>query len=131
MKRLIIPCLFLVLTLSACVPLNYNATAKIYRDKSNIRNNILIAGQPMRRFQSIWGPPTRTFSRRFNTGAKGSFSVGFGANGSFVANSRESYDIWFYKEKETTLVFCKQELVYWAYGPNPPTEEDLKPQSIQ
>lgn len=132
MKRLILPCLALALTLaiSACVPFNYNATAKIHRDKSNIKNGILIAGQPMRRFQTMWGPPTRTYSRRFNTGSKGSFVVGFGASGSFVANSRESYDLWFYKEKETTLVFCRQELVYWSYGAEPPTDADFKPKTI-
>lgn len=116
---------------SGCVPFNYNATARIYRDKSDIKDGILIAGQPMKRFRSVWGNPTKTFSRRFDTGAKGSMAFGIlGGGGSFVANNRETYDIWFYKEKETTLVFSKKELVYWSYGPNPPTDDDFKPKSI-
>ncbi len=117
-----------LLLVAGCVPFNYNATAKMYRDRSDIKNGILITGQPMKRFRSVWGDPTKTFSRRFNTGAEG--KVWFGG-GSFVANGRDTYDVWFYKEKQITLIFLKKELVYWMDSTAPPTEADFKPDTIQ
>jgi hypothetical protein len=121
-----------LLPVSGCVPLNYNATAKMYRDRSDIKKGILISGQPMRRIRSVWGDPTKTFSRRFNVGTHGSVLVGpLGGGGSFTANGRDTYNVWFYKEKQTTLIFAKEELVYWMEGPNPPTESDFRPNTIQ
>jgi hypothetical protein len=117
-----------VLLVAGCVPLNYNATAKIYQDRSDIKKGVLIAGQPMKRFRGAWGDPTKTFSRRFNTGLKGNFWVGGGA---FVANGRDTYDVWFYKEKQMTLIFLKEKLVYWMDSTTPPTEADFKPDTIQ
>ena len=117
-----------LLLVVGCVPLNYNATAKIYQDRSDIKKGILIAGQPMKRFRGAWGDPTKTFSRRFNTGARGKVSF---LGGSFVANGRDTYDVWFYKEKQMTLIFLKKELVYWMESTSPPTEADFKPDTIQ
>ncbi len=117
-----------ILVLVGCVPFNYNATTRIYQDRSDIKKGVLIAGQPMKRFRGAWGDPTKTFSRRFNTGARG--TVFFGG-GSFVANGRDTYDVWFYKEKQMTLIFLKQKLVYWMESASPPTEADFKPDTIQ
>lgn len=121
-----------LLLVTGCVPLNYNATAKMYRDRSDIQKGVLIAGQPMKRFRGAWGDPTKTFSRRFNTGAQGNVSIGIGGGvGSFVANGRDTYDVWFYKEKQITLIFLKEKLVYWMDSTTPPTEADFKPNTIQ
>jgi hypothetical protein len=108
----------------SCVPFNYNATARIYRDRANIRNNLLITGQPRKRFQSVWGPPTRTYSRRFDIGSHGELSWNpFGGSGSFAARGGQTYDLWFYEKKAVTLVFNRDELVYWHWGADPPNEK--------
>lgn len=67
MKTLLLPCLLIPLLFSACVPFNYNATTRMYRDKQDIQDGVLIAGQEMKRFRKAWGNPTKTFSRRFVT----------------------------------------------------------------
>jgi hypothetical protein len=115
--------LAIALFLCGCIPFNYNGTARIYRDHSNIKHNILITGQPQGRFQSIWGPPTRTYSRRFDTGQHGQYAwTPFGGGGSFSARSGETYDLWFYKERGVTLVFNHENLVYWHWGTDAPEE---------
>jgi hypothetical protein len=109
--------------LTGCVPFNYNATVAMHRDKSNIQNNILISGQPQKRFLSIWGAPTRTYSRRFDTGTHSQISWSpFGGSGSFNVRGGETYDLWFYQDKKVTLVFFKKELMYWNWGDNPPDD---------
>jgi len=97
----------------------------MYVDRSNIKHNILITGQPRNRFQSIWGPPTRTYSRRFDVGSHAEFSANpFWAGGSFQAKGGETYDLWFYEKREVTLVFDRKgELAYWHWGPEPPSEK--------
>lgn len=117
---------FLVSLCGGCVPLNYNATAHMYRDRSNIRNNILITGQPQKRFQSVWGPPTRTYSRRFDKGEHGQYAwTPFGGGGSFAARGGESYDLWFYEQRQVTLVFNRAELIYWHWGADPPDDSKM------
>jgi hypothetical protein len=112
-----------VLLTQGCIPFNYNGTARIYRDRSNIRQNILITGQPQRKFQSIWGPPTRTYSRHFDRGAHGEIAwTPFGGGGSIAAHGGESYDLWFYEKKQVTLVFENKELIYWHWGADPPDD---------
>lgn len=97
----------------------------MYVDRSNIKHNILITGQPRGRFQSVWGPPTRTYSRRFDIGAHGGFAgTPFSAGGSFQAKGGESYDLWFYQKREVTLMFDHQgDLVYWLWSAEPPSEK--------
>jgi len=108
-----------------CYPLNYNATHHMYVDRSNIKHNILITGQPRGRFQSVWGPPTRTYSRRFDIGEHGGFAATpFSAGGSFQAKGGETYDLWFYQERKVTLMFDHEgELVYWLWSAEPPSEK--------
>ena len=120
MKALTTACLLLPLFIG-CIPLDYNGTRQMYLDHSNIKHDILISGQPQRKFQSIWGPPTKTYSRRFDVGAHDSFTVTpFGGGGSFQAKGGETYDLWYYKEKKVTLFFDKGELVYWDWSEQPP-----------
>jgi hypothetical protein len=110
--------------LCGCYPLNYNATARMYRDRSNIKHNILISGQPQDRVQSIWGPPTRTYSKRFDKGSHGDYAwTPFGGGGSFEAKGGETYDLWFYEQRKVTLVFLHENLIYWHWGPEAPDEK--------
>lgn len=117
--------LFALVLCAGCYPLNYNATHRMYVDRSNIKHNILITGQPRGRFQSVWGPPTQTFSRRFDIGAHGGFANSpFGGGGSFQAKGGETYDLWFYQERKVTLMFDHGgELVYWIWSAEPPSEK--------
>src|ERR1051325_7952454 len=96
----------------------------MYRDRSNIKQGILITGQPQDRFQSIWGAPTRTYSKRFDKGPHGEYSwQPFGGSGSFEAKGGETYDLWFYEQRKVTLVFLHESLVYWHWGAEPPDEK--------
>jgi hypothetical protein len=127
MKSLVSSLAALLLLCPGCVPFNYNATARMYRDKSNIKNNILITGQPRNRFQSVWGPPTRTYSRRFEKGAHSEYVwTPFGGGGSFAARGGETYDLWFYEERKVTLIFDRKgELAYWHWGADSPDEKKM------
>jgi hypothetical protein len=120
MIRISLVLTFTSLFFAGCIPLNYNATAQIYRDKSNIKQSILITGQPRKRFQSVWGPPTRTYSRFFRKGGAEGWEVG--GIGGFKVNEEGTYDMWFYSEKKVTLVFQRDRLIYWHWGPEPPSE---------
>lgn len=104
--------------------MNYNGTARIWRDRSNIKQNILITGQPRKRFQSVWGPPTKTYSRFFRKGgAEGEASWSpFGGAGSFKVSEEGTYDLWFYQARAVTLVFHKEELLYWHWGADAPSD---------
>ncbi len=127
MKPLILLCL--ALFECGCVPFNYNATAQMHRDKSNIKNNILITGQPRNKFQSIWGAPTKTYSLTVTReGAQGSISWGpWGGGGSFATNPGQTYDIWFYEKRAVTLIFHKEELAGWHWGSEPPEPKNNSP----
>ncbi|HVU08071.1 MAG TPA: hypothetical protein VHG89_05965 [Verrucomicrobiae bacterium] len=121
-----------VLLLSGCVPFNYNATVKMYRDDSDIKQGVLVSGQSQKRFRSIWGLPTKTYSRRFDVGAHGSvFMVRGIGGGSFSARSGETYDLWFYQERAVTLIFDRGELIYWIYSSQPPTDLTFETEKIE
>ena len=117
---------------AGCIPFNVNGTVQLHRDRANIRQNILITGQPQRRFQSVWGAPTRTYSRRFEKGASSRYAwTPFGGGGSFEAQGGESYDLWFYAQKEVTLVFNRERLAYWNWGADPPDSKMYETDKIR
>src|SRR6266478_4290772 len=99
---------FLILTVpflcDGCV-LSISHDIRVHREKSEIRQNTLASRQKQSSFKKVWGPPTRTFSQ---TGD---------AEGHFAIRPGRIYDIWFYSDKQVTLVFDRKELIAWELGP--------------
>lgn len=103
---------------------------RVHNDKVNISQGILATGQSRAMFRKLWGPPTKTYSQTFSRdGVEGQISWGrWGGGGSFTTHPGGTYDLWFYAEKEVTLVFDREEtLVYWHWGPDAPNPGLLEP----
>ncbi len=120
---------FLAISLSGCF-LNIARDVRVHNDKANISQGILITGQSRAMFRKLWGPPTKTYSQTFSRdGVEGQISWGrFGGGGNFTTHPGATYDLWFYAQKEVTLVFDREEtLVYWHWGSEAPNPGSLDP----
>lgn len=101
---------------------------RIHSDKKNIPKNLLITGQYQKSFQKLWGDPTRTYSQTVVTkGANAQISFGRGGGGGYFSMQRgRTYNLWYYAEKEVTLIFDDGLLVYWNWGKDPPSVADVE-----
>lgn len=121
-----IPYLLILLLCPGCF-LNFAYDARLHSDKKNIPKNVIMTGQYQKSFQKYWGDPTRTFSKNVVTkGANAGISWGPGGGGGYFAMQHgRTYDLWYYVDKQVTLVFYDRVLVYWHWGAELPNTDDV------